>query len=180
MPTGRPGQDDFIAGQVTFHSLLPNGQGLRQAKCLRCLAEGEAKIPFFLALPQELSVLLPTFTTYNFTETFKVGTMILVCWWWKIKNKYDKERTCTKSNNTTGQINKPPMKAQCITHCIAVIKTLLPVKITKPKEFILLGLLQSCRLSLRVIKLFVTTCQRIHKWSYKALYAFISCTNAPK
>jgi len=48
------------------------------------------------------------------------------------------------------------------------------VEITKPKEFILLGLLESFRLSLSIVKLFVTLCQWIHQWSYKALYVRIS------
>ena len=33
VPSGRPGQEDFLSGQVTFHSHLPNGQGIRQAVC---------------------------------------------------------------------------------------------------------------------------------------------------
>lgn len=52
--------------------------------------------------------------------------------------------------------------------------TSLPVKITKPKKFILLGLLESFRLSLSIVKLFVTQRQWIHQWSYKALYVLIS------
>ena len=31
--SGRPGQVDFPAGKVTFHSLLPNRQGVRQVIC---------------------------------------------------------------------------------------------------------------------------------------------------
>ena len=33
VPSGCPGQVDFPAGQVTFHSHLPNGQGPRQVIC---------------------------------------------------------------------------------------------------------------------------------------------------
>jgi len=52
--------------------------------------------------------------------------------------------------------------------------TFLPVKITKPKEFILLGVLESFRTSLTIVKLFVTPRQWIHQWCYKALYLLIS------
>jgi len=30
VPSGHPGRADFPAGQVSFHSNLPNGQGIRQ------------------------------------------------------------------------------------------------------------------------------------------------------
>ena len=33
MPSGRPGQVDFSAGQVSFYSHLPHGQGIRLVKC---------------------------------------------------------------------------------------------------------------------------------------------------
>ena len=33
MPSGRPREVDFLAGQGTFYSHLPNGQGPRQVFC---------------------------------------------------------------------------------------------------------------------------------------------------
>ena len=33
VPSGCPGQVDFSAGQVTFHSHLPDGRGARQVGC---------------------------------------------------------------------------------------------------------------------------------------------------